>query len=97
MHRPLISRRNRQRYGGVTPEPKGLQRSFHQFAAEPASLVSRYGADLGGVPDPRGDAGIQHNSGKMAGVGRSKNKGRLGLKLSAAWKNDDVFQETQSS
>src|SRR5260370_42520525 len=97
MHRPFIARGNRQRHRSVTPEPKGLQRSFHQLAAEPASLTSGNGANLGSVPDSRGDAGIQDNSGEMPGMRRPKNKRRIGLELSAAGKDDDVFQETQSA
>src|SRR6267154_1069755 len=97
MHRPFIARGDRQRYRSIAAEPQGLQRSFHQLAAEPASLVSRNGANLCRVPDSRGDAGIQDNSGEMACMRRPKNKRRIGLKLSTAGKDDDVFQETQSA
>ena len=73
-HRAFVSRRNRERHRGVAPEPKRLQRSFHQPAAEPAPLVTRDGADLRGVADARGDTGIQDDSGEMVRVRRPKDK-----------------------
>jgi len=70
---------------------------LHESASEAATLISGHGTDLRGVANPIGNARIQNDADQMIGVRRAQHKRSLGLELSAAGQNDDVFQESQGA
>src|ERR1700674_4254631 len=96
-HSALVARSYGERNRRKVAHAERLQGRFHGAASEAAALVSGHGADLRGVADALGDARIQDYADQMVGVRSAQHKRGLGLELSAAGQDDDVFKETQGA
>ena len=76
---------------------EGVRCGLHEHTPDPMALKPWLDANLRGVPNSIGNFAGEYGADQIVTAWMTKNKGCAWLELAAARKQDDVFQEFQSS